>query len=84
MSTEILREFYGLIGAKIPLIGVGGVASARETYTKILAGASLVQLYTAMVFEGPGLPARILRDLPSFLKADGFDTVADAIGAEHR
>ncbi len=83
-STELLREFYRVLGAQIPLIGVGGVASARDAYEKILAGASLVQLYTAMVYEGPGLPARIIRALPGLLKADGFETVAHAVGAEHR
>lgn len=82
MSTALLREFYCSVGGDVPLVGVGGVASARDAYTKILAGASLVQLYTAMVFEGPGLPARILGALPSFLKADGFECVADAIGAD--
>ena len=83
-STELLREFYRAVGSQTPLIGVGGVASPRDAYTKILAGASLVQLYTAMVFEGPGLPARILRALPGLMKADGFHTIADAVGAEHR
>lgn len=83
-STQLLREFYSVLGMSTPLVGVGGVTSARDAYTKIIAGASLVQLYTAMVYEGPGLPARILRALPDFLKADGFDTVGEAIGAEHR
>ena len=84
LSTDLLRELYQAVGAQTPLIGVGGVASPRDAYEKILAGASLVQLYTAMVYEGPGLPARILRALPSMLKADGFGTIADAVGAEHR
>jgi len=83
-STELLREFYRAIGGETPLIGVGGVSSPQDAYEKIRAGASLVQLYTAMVYEGPGLPARILRALPGFLKADGFETVTDAVGAEHR
>ncbi len=83
-STELLREFRRAVGPETPLIGVGGVASARDAYEKILAGASLVQLYTAMVYEGPGLPARILRALPGLLRSDGFETVSDAVGAEHR
>ncbi len=82
-STALLREFYGALGSAVPLIGVGGVSSARDAYEKILAGASLVQLYTAMIYEGPGLPARILRDLPGYLKADGFRTIAEAVGAGH-
>ena len=79
-STKLLREFFGELGGAIPLIGVGGVSSARDAYEKILAGASLVQLYTAMVYEGPGLPSRILRELPDFLDADGFESVREAVG----
>ncbi len=82
-STALLREFYAALSGRTALIGVGGVSCARDAYEKILAGASLVQLYTAMIYEGPGLPARILRELPGFLKADGFQTIADAIGAGH-
>ncbi len=82
-STALLREFYAVLGGGTALIGVGGVSCARDAYEKILAGASLVQLYTAMIYEGPGLPARILKDLPGFLKADGFQTIADAVGASH-
>lgn len=83
MSTRLLREFYAVLGNSVPLIGVGGVSSARDTYEKILSGASLVQLYTALVYEGPGLPARILKELPSYLDADGFETIAEAVGAGH-
>jgi dihydroorotate dehydrogenase len=81
MSTALLREFHQSVGVKVPLIGVGGVSSARDAYEKILAGASLVQLYTALVYEGPGLPSRMLRELPAFLDADGFATVGEAVGA---
>ncbi len=81
MSTALLREFYGVIGKDVPLIGVGGVASARDAYEKILAGALLVQLYTALVYAGPGLPSQILKELPSFLDADGFAQIRDAVGA---
>jgi len=79
-STALLREFHKAIGNATPLIGVGGVSSARDAYEKILAGASLVQLYTALIYEGPGLPSRVLKGLPGFLNADGFATIADAIG----
>ncbi|MAW82171.1 MAG: dihydroorotate dehydrogenase (quinone) [Parvularcula sp.] len=81
MSTALLREFYRIIGKDVPLIGVGGVSTARDAYEKILAGASLVQLYTSLVYEGPGLPSRILKELPSFLNADGFTTIDEAVGA---
>lgn len=81
-STALLREFHKEVGGRLPLIGVGGVSSAREAYVKILAGASLVQLYTALVFHGPSLIRRILKELPEFLDADGFKSVAEAVGAE--
>jgi dihydroorotate dehydrogenase len=68
----------------LPLIGCGGVASGADAYRKIRAGASLVQLYSALVFHGPGLIADIKRDLAACLKADGFTSVGDAVGADQR
>jgi dihydroorotate dehydrogenase len=65
----------------IVLIGVGGISSGRDAYEKILAGASLVQLYTALVYQGPGLVGRIKRDLLACLTRDGFSSIAAAIGA---
>ena len=82
-STALLREFFATLGPDIPLVGVGGVSSARDTYEKILAGAALVQLYTALIYEGPGLPLRILKELPGYLDADGFENIAEAVGAAH-
>lgn len=82
-STDLLGRMYRLTEGKLPLIGVGGIASACDAYMKIRAGASLVQIYSAMVFEGPGLAARIARTLPDLLKADGFTHVRDAVGADH-
>ncbi len=79
-STKLLAEFHAALKGAVPLIGVGGVFSARDAYKKILAGASLVQLYTALVYEGPSLPSRIVRALPDYLSADGFQNVADAVG----
>jgi len=81
-STALLREFRHALGGAVPLIGVGGVSSAREAYAKILAGANLVQLYTALIFEGPGLPRRILEGLAELMKADGFANVQSAVGRE--
>ena len=80
LSTEVLRGFARELKGRVPLIGVGGVFSARDAYEKIAAGASLVQLYTAMIYEGPGLPARIITDLPALLRADGHRSVAAAVG----
>jgi dihydroorotate dehydrogenase len=69
-----------LTEGRLPLIGVGGVGSAEQAYAKIRVGASAVQLYTAMVYEGISLPARIAQGLDALLARDGFATVADAIG----
>lgn len=80
MSTECLARAYRLTGGKIPLVGVGGISSGREAYSKILNGASLVQLYSAMVFEGPALVQRVKSELELCLKADGFAHVSDAVG----
>ncbi len=79
-STTLLKEFSVALGGRVPLIGVGGIGSAREAYVKILHGASLVQLYTGLVYEGPGLAQKIVRSLPDFLKADGFLSIKEAIG----
>ena len=84
LSTELLREVFRLTEGRLPLIGVGGVASGADAYAKIRAGASLVQLYTALIYHGPGLVGRIKRDLAACLRADGFATVAAAVGADHR
>lgn len=83
-STECLRRVYRLTEGRMPLIGCGGVSSGADAYAKIRAGAALVQLYTALVFHGPGLITAILRDLAGLLRADGFSHVADAVGADER
>ena len=79
-STRVLARLYKETGGTIPLIGVGGVASAADAYAKIKAGASLVQLYTAMVFHGLSLAERIARGLDEMLAHDGFANVKDATG----
>jgi len=80
-STALVAEMRRLTRGRVPLVGVGGIASGADAYAKIRAGASLVQLYTALVYEGPGLVARIKRELAGFLARDGFASIADAIGA---
>src|SRR5262249_20944553 len=80
LSTRVLSQMYKLTQCRISLIGCGGVSSAEDAYAKIKAGASLVQLYTALVFEGPGLIPIIKRDLTALLKRDGFKSVAEAVG----
>jgi dihydroorotate dehydrogenase len=83
-STAILRALYRLTQGRLPIVGVGGVASGADAYTKLRAGATLVQLYSALVFEGPGLVRRIKRELLQCLDRDGLRTVADAVGLDHR
>ncbi|MGB1547114.1 MAG: quinone-dependent dihydroorotate dehydrogenase [Alphaproteobacteria bacterium] len=83
-STRLLADFYRRTKGSVPLIGTGGIASGKDAYTKIRAGASLVQLYTALVYEGPGLVARIKEDLAFLLRRDGFAKLEEAIGADHR
>jgi dihydroorotate dehydrogenase len=79
-STALLANMYRLTQGRLPLIGVGGIASAADAYAKIRAGASLVQLYTALVFEGPDLVRRIKSGLAALLRDDGFASVAEAVG----
>ncbi|CAA7619247.1 Dihydroorotate dehydrogenase (quinone) [Candidatus Terasakiella magnetica] len=83
-STAMLRRVYELTGGKLPIIGVGGVASGSEAYVKIRAGASLVQLYSAMVYEGPALITRIKHELVDLLTRDGFTSITQAVGYDHR
>jgi len=83
-STRLLADMYRLTGGRLALIGVGGIASGRDAYDKILAGASLVQLYSALVFEGPALVPRVLRELADLLKADGYAHLSDAVGQAAR
>ena len=82
-STALLADIYRLTEGKIPLVGVGGVAGAADAYAKIRAGASLVQLYTALIFEGPALIGRIKRGLAELLRDDGYSSIAEAVGADH-
>jgi len=84
LSTQTLREVYRATGGKIPIIGVGGVSSGRDAYRKIRAGASVVQLYTAFAYEGPALVPAIKEELAACLRSDGYESVADAVGADYR
>ncbi len=84
LSTEVLRKTARRTEGQFPLIGCGGVASGADAYAKIRAGATLVQLYSAMVYEGPPLIRRIKTELAALLARDGFNSVADAVGADLR
>jgi len=80
LATRVLGLFRQAAAGRFPLIGVGGIASGADAYAKIRAGARAVQLYSALVFAGPGLVLEIRRDLAARLKTDGFASVADAVG----
>ncbi len=81
-STTCLAAAYRHTKGQIPIIGCGGIASGVDAYAKIRAGASLVQLYSALVFYGPGLVGRIKRELAALLRRDGFAAVSEAVGAD--
>ena len=80
-STEVLRGMRQRLGKSVTLVGVGGIASGADAYAKIRAGASLVQLYTALVYQGPSLVARIKQELLACLDRDGYANVTAAMGS---
>lgn len=82
LALQRLRDFRKATGGAVPLVGVGGIASAQDAWARIRAGASLVQLYSALVYEGPGLGARIARGLIPLMARDGFASIAEAVGSE--
>lgn len=81
LALRALGQMYGFLGGKCPLIGVGGIIDAQDAYARICAGASLVQIYAALVFHGPSVVVRILEGLNAHLQRDGFSCVADAVGS---
>lgn len=81
-SNEALRNFYRFTDGKVPLIGVGGISSAEDAYEKIKCGASLVQIYSAFMYQGFGLVERIKKELSEKVAADGFKNISQAIGSK--
>ena len=82
LAQQRLRDFRKATGGAIPLVGVGGIASAEHAWARIRAGASLVQLYSAMVYEGPGIARKIACGLEALMVRDGFASIAEAVGSE--
>ena len=80
-STELIAKIYKMTEGQLPIIGVGGVFSGADAFEKIRAGASLVQIYTALVYRGPGVVCEILEQLSELLQGNGFDSVASAVGS---
>ena len=83
-STEVIGHLYKQTGGRLPLIGVGGIFSAADAWEKITAGASLVQIYSGLVYEGPGLARQIVRGLRQRLEEAGLQNLAAAVGLDHR
>jgi dihydroorotate dehydrogenase len=84
LSTRMIAALFSLTSGRVPIIGVGGVFTAEDAYVKIRAGAALVELYTGLVYGGPGTPRQLLQGLRRLLARDGFTHVAQAVGADHR
>lgn len=82
LSNQVIERFYRFTGGKVRIIGVGGISSAADAYTKIRKGASLVQVYSALIYEGFGLVSEINNGLVELLKRDGFANISEAIGAD--
>jgi dihydroorotate dehydrogenase len=82
LAQQRLRDFRKATGGTVPLVGIGGIASAEDAWARIRAGASLVQLYSAMVYEGPGIARKITRGLETLMQRDGFTSIAEAVGSE--
>jgi dihydroorotate dehydrogenase len=82
LAQQRLRDFRSATGGALPLVGVGGIASAEDAWARIRAGASLVQVYSAMVYEGPGFARRIARGIEALMVRDGFASIAEAVGSE--
>ncbi|MEZ0311358.1 MAG: quinone-dependent dihydroorotate dehydrogenase [Myxococcota bacterium] len=83
-STAVLKRVYELTEGRLPLIGVGGVSTGEQAYAKLRAGASLVQLYTGLVYGGIGLARRIAQELSRIMEKQGVTSVAEVVGADHR
>lgn len=83
-STEIVSRVYRQTGGRLPIIGSGGIFSAADAYDKIRAGASLVEIYTALIYEGPEVNRKLHRGLRELLARDGFSHISEAVGADHR
>jgi dihydroorotate dehydrogenase len=81
LALQRLKDFRGATGGAMPLIAVGGIENGVDAFARIRAGASLVQLYTALVYQGPGVAGAIAAELRTLLRRDGFDRLADAVGA---
>lgn len=84
LNTRVIRTLYRFTRGRVPIIGVGGIFTAEDAYAKIKAGAALIELYTGLIYGGPGTARQILKELPDLLNRDGFTNIAQAVGVEAR
>jgi dihydroorotate dehydrogenase len=84
LATAVVRRCYARAAGRVPIVGVGGIMSAEDAYAKIRAGASLVQVYTGLIYGGPAFVARLHAGIARLLARDGFSRLSGAIGADHR
>jgi dihydroorotate dehydrogenase len=84
LALASLRRAHARAGRRIPIVGVGGIMDAADAYARIRAGATLVQVYTGLIYGGPALPRQVLERLPELLRKDGFSSVEEAVGTEAR
>ena len=82
ISTNMIKKFYKQLDGKIPIIGVGGISSGKSAYEKIIAGASLLQIYTGFVYKGPSIAKDIKKELIQILKTEGISNIKEAVGAD--
>lgn len=83
-STNTIRKFYAYLKGHMPIIGIGGISNAQQAYEKIKAGASLVQLYTGLIYEGPAIATNINSDLAQLIEKDGYKNISEAIGTKKK
>ncbi|KAL3241465.1 hypothetical protein MRX96_002580 [Rhipicephalus microplus] len=84
LSTQTISDLYRLTKGSIPIVGVGGVFSGEDAYAKIRAGASAIQLYSALIYNGPPVARTVKTQLADLLRKDGYARIQDAVGADHR
>ena len=82
LSTELIRKIYRMSNGELPIIGVGGIFTADDAWDKLTAGASLLQLYTGLVFEGPGIAKSIVAGLKKRLRAEVFNNISEIVGKD--
>jgi dihydroorotate dehydrogenase len=83
LALQRLKDFRAASGGSLSLVAAGGIGSAEQAWERIRAGAGLVQIYSAMVYSGPGLASRIAKGLEALAARDGFARVSDAVGIDH-